>query len=71
MEIQGSIMRLIRDVRAELYAMLRIETEACSFLKVMDLLTVLSEGCISVKKNASTTSIFAERVMLWRLTKDL
>lgn len=42
LETKESIVRLIRDFRAELCAMLRIEKEECPSMKVMSFLAILS-----------------------------
>lgn len=64
LETKGIGVRLIRDFRAKPCAMLRIEKQECPLVKVMDLLTILSEGCIGVHMSGSLTSIFVEPVML-------
>ena len=48
LETQESIVRLIRDFRAKLCAMLRIEKEECPSMKVIVLLTILSKGCVLI-----------------------
>lgn len=49
METQESIVRLIRDFRAELCAMLRIEKEECPSMKAIDLLAITSNGCVLIR----------------------
>lgn len=48
LETKESIVRLIRDFRAELCAMLRIEKEECSSTKVIEFPVVLSGGSVLI-----------------------
>ena len=48
METQDSILRLIKDQRAGLCAMLRIEKEECPYMEVVLLAPVPSMGCVLI-----------------------
>ena len=48
LETQDSILRMMRDQRAELCAMLRIEDEECPFMEVVLLVSVPSVGCVLI-----------------------
>lgn len=46
LETKKDIVKLIKDSRAELCAMMRIEKEECTFMEVIHLLNIFSNGCV-------------------------